>query len=570
MKKTCISLCLIVFAVLQAYAASSWKETRTVVFTPAGSEKTHLLQPDQSISETVTFGQSEIPTRKFLRVIGGVKMPAPFQNRGEEMFRRSEFYIDDNLDSVIRKKDRYSLYFKGEDDNFERHAYYRISGKLLKPGELTVTLPVVKKQGLTVSGNGDFGVEIELFYRKPGRAADDIYDKPDNYNYWIGCNLSTRSWPMWKLEFNGETLFEGNIFDRASNVADFYIPLPSSLHGSGEMKLTLRKEPHHAAYPYELRGLEIIEETARDFEVVSVPEYVAKNASFGILVETNRPNVSLKVKANGAATPAEQECLFEIPGLHVVEMRAGEAGHAIPLVFDDGSRTEQAQIRQVIDKEAEQIYLSSGDEIYIDKQYTPYDYFFKWYVSNRIGNWYQFRPSYQWSGFRVADPAVIGHYTRLLDQLKIPYAWQVEGRTLAGSRINPSLETLATPMFRGKQAHENDGGYYYWQHFQYQGVFSDMAARNRPYGGIFAKHRPIYTDHGVFIHYDPEGVTDMADGARKLVANFRYSKGPSTRHTGPSTLFRYLYQAGYDWLGAEQPSALRDASCHAMGLRAVY
>ena len=45
MKKTCISLCLIVFAVLQAYAASSWKETRTVVFTPAGSEKTHLLKP---------------------------------------------------------------------------------------------------------------------------------------------------------------------------------------------------------------------------------------------------------------------------------------------------------------------------------------------------------------------------------------------------------------------------------------------------------------------------------------------------------------------------------------------
>lgn len=110
-------------------------------------------------------------------------MPAPFQNRGEEMFRRSEFYIDDNLDSVIRKKDRYSLYFKGEDDNFERHAYYRISGKLLKPGELTVTLPVVKKQGLTVSGNGDFGVEIELFYRKPGRAADDIYDKPDTVLY---------------------------------------------------------------------------------------------------------------------------------------------------------------------------------------------------------------------------------------------------------------------------------------------------------------------------------------------------------------------------------------------------
>ncbi|MFQ6927753.1 MAG: hypothetical protein ACLRS8_06370 [Parabacteroides merdae] len=54
---------------------------------------------------------------------------------------------------------------------------------MLKPGELTVTLPVVKKQGLTVSGNGDFGVEIELFYRKLGRAADDIYDKPDTVLY---------------------------------------------------------------------------------------------------------------------------------------------------------------------------------------------------------------------------------------------------------------------------------------------------------------------------------------------------------------------------------------------------
>lgn len=622
MKKTCTSLFLILFAVLQAYAAASWKETRTVVFSLSGDEKAYLIQPGQSISETVAFEQAGMPTRKFLRVIGGVQMPAPFQARGEEMFRRSEFHIDDNLDSVIRKKDRYSLYFKGDDNNFERHAYYRISGKLLSPGELTVTLPVVMKETLAVSPGGDFGVAIELFYQKPGRAADDIYDtpdsllylpvpggtgsyqavsqsftlpdnvacaflriggthfsgecwveaprltqnkktvcsipftkfaqKPDNYNYWIGSNLSTRSWPMWKVDFNGTTVFQGNVFDRASDVADFYIPLPASVQGDGEIKLTLLKEPHRAAYPYELRGLEIIEETARDYEVISVPEYVTKNASFGILIETNKPDVCLKVKAAAPVSPSEQVCLFAEPGLHVVELRANEAGQAATLVFDDGSRTEQAQIRQIIDKEAEQIYLSSGDEIYIDKQYTPYDYFFKWYISNRVGNWYQFRPSYQWSGFRIADPAVIGHYTQLLDQLKIPYAWQVEGRTLAGSRINPSLEALASPMFRGKQAHENDGGYYYWQHFLYQGVFSDMAARNRPYGGIFAKHRPIYTDHGVFIHYDPEGVTDMADGARKLVANFRYSKGESSRHTGPSTLFRYLYQAGYNWLGAEQ------------------
>ena len=622
MKNAIYSLFLLVFVAMQVSASSSYKETRTVIFTPPASGKSYLLAPDKSLSATVSFSDPGYPVRKFLRVMGGVKMPAPFQARGEEMFRRSEFYIDDNLDSVIRKKDKYSLYFKGEDNNFERHAYYRISGNLLNPGELTVVLPVVKRQDLLLSPGGDFGVQIELFYHKPGRAADDIYDKPDSllyfpvpegtgnyrqitghfvlpeqvacaflriggthfsgecwveapwltqqgkqvcsipftkfaqkendFNYWIGCNLSTRSWPRWKLEYGDQTVFEGNLFDRASDVADFYIPLPSALNGQGELKLTLLKEAHRTAYPYELRGLELIEESARNFEVISVPEYVAKGASFGALIETNQPDIRLRVTAAGPVTPLVQDVVFSDPGLHVVELRADNCATGVSLTFSDGSRTEQAAIRQVIEKKTEEIYLSSGDEIYIDKQYVPYDYFFKWYVSNRIGNWYQFRPSYQWSGFRVADPAVIRHYTGLLDQLKMPYAWQVEGRTLAASRINPSLETLASPMFRGKQAHENDGGYYYWQHFLYQGVFSDMAARNRPYGGIFAKHRPIYTDHGTFIHYDPKGVTDMADGARTFVSNLRYSKGESTRHTGPSSMFRYFYQAGYDWLGAEQ------------------
>lgn len=623
MKSAIYILIILAFVTLHLSAASSYKETHRVIFTPVPAENSYLLLPDKSVSATVSFTESTYPTRKLLRVIGGVKMPDPFQARGEEMFRRSEFYIDDNLDSVITRKDKYSLYFKGGNDDFERHAYYRISGELLRPGELTVTLPVVKRQDLSVFSGGDFGVQIELFYKKPGRAADDIYDKPDSllhflpvpqgtakyqplkatyvlpdnvacaflrvggtrfsgecwveapqltqqgkpvcsipftkfaqkdnaYNYWIGCNLSTRSWPRWKLEYNGQTVFEGNIFDRASDVADFYIPLPSGLKGKGDIKLTLLKEAHRAAYPYELRRLDLIEESARDFEVISVPEYVSKGTSFGALIETNKPGVRLKVTAAAPVSPQVQEILLDTPGLHAVEFRADGSGIAVPLTFSDGMRTEDCSVRQVIEKEAEQIYLSSGDEIYIDKQYTPYDYFFKWYIANRVGNWYQFRPSYQWSGFRIAEPGVIKHYTGLLNQLQIPYAWQVEGRTLAGSRINPSLETLASPMFRGKQAHENDGGYYYWQHFLYQGVFSDMAARNRPYGGIFAKHRPLYTDQGTFIHYDPQGVTDMADGARKLVANFRYSKGESTRHTGPSTLFRYLYQAGYDWVGAEQ------------------
>src|SRR5690606_2435942 len=107
----------------------------------------------------------------------------------------------------------------------------------------------------------------------------------------------------------------------------------------------------------------------------------------------------------------------------------------------------------------------------------------------------------------------IKYYSSLLNKMQTPYAWQVEGRTLASTKINIPLEALQSSMFRGKQAHENDGGYYYWQHFHYNGLYSDIAARARPYGGIFAKRRPIYTDYGVLIQYDPYGVKDVEDGA---------------------------------------------------------
>ena len=54
---------------------------------------------------------------------------------------------------------------------------------------------------------------------------------------------------------------------------------------------------------------------------------------------------------------------------------------------------------------------------------------------------------------------------------------------------------------------------------------------------------------------DRRTARDMQDAALLFVQNLRKAKGPGsrhTRHTGPSTLFRYFFQAGYEWLGAEQ------------------
>lgn len=645
--KGCAALTLVACmgAHAQVRASERWKETRNVIYTPPKGKGFTTLQPGQSLKAAAHLSQTGYPTRKLLRVVGKVDLPA----RGEDNFRMFEYRIDDSLDASVVAKEPHSLYFKGEGESFERHAYQRLPGALFRAGEAKAVLPVVRRNALRVGPNGDFGMELQIYRKKVGRNVNDVYDTPDaivrvavpegsaeayetveqtfevpedvacilvrvggssfsgecwlesprlcqegkpvraipfrpfaerddTFNYWVGSNLSTRNWPRWRIKVNGTQIFEGNVFDRASDIADFHIPLPETVAEGDEIEVQLLKEERRPAFSYSIRSVEILEESMRAFEVVSVPKFVAKGARFGALVETNRRDVALEVRASGNTEETFRRIVFKEPGLHAVELRAGAPGGRIDLSFSDGTRCVEAAVEQVIDKTQAPIYISSGDDIYLDRQRPLYDFFFKWYISQRVGNFYQFRPSYQWSGVREANDAEVRHYAELLERLRMPYAWQVEGRTMAapGDRLNPSLEPLSTDLFMGKQAHENDGGYYYWRHFKYQGLYSDMAARTRPYGGIFAKHRPIFTDHGTYIHYDPWGVTDMADGARKFVDNLRYSKGESTRHTGPSTLFRYLYQAGYEWLGAEQMygpeetilSSLRGAS-RAYG-RTVY
>ena len=596
-------------------------ESQQIIYPVTDTDSIFVINPGESFNQKISFVKQDIPTRRLLRIVGGTKMPGHFTPRGETLFRAFEFYINDHLDSLNVSQDKYSLYFKGDNEPYEHHAYYRLSKDVLSTGKISVEINA-KRNNLKVEPNGDFGVELHVYYTKKGRHHDDVYDKADDiffmpindgngdfetfkkeftpkhevaailvrvggihfngecwleaphismggkalpeipftrfddkdnaHNYWVGINMVSRNWPMWRLEFKDKTIFRGNIFDRASDIADFYITLPEDVEGEGMLKLFLEKEPYKAAFPYNLHSVQLIEEPSRAFEIVSVPRYITVGDTTGILIETNQPNLTLTVSGGTALGLPEKNFTFKETGLHVIPVIAVSEAVDIPVSLSYNGETRNGQVKQTIIKGHDNIYLSSGDEIHIDNVYEPYNHFFKWYIRERVGNWYQFRPSYQWSGVRITDEKFVKHYTHLLNQLHIPYAWQVEGRTLAATRINPTLNALQSPMFRGKQAHENDGGYYYWQHFHYEGLHSDMAARTRPYGGIFAKHRPIYTDHGTFIHYDPYAVKDMSDGARRFVENLAYSRGESTRHTGPSTSFRYLYQAGYEWLGAEQ------------------
>ena len=167
------TLCNMSFAQLQ-------EERMQVIFKTENHPA--LIQPGQTVAHTVTFDEKDVPVRRFLRVKGGVQMPGIFAPRGEGFFRQQEYLLDDCLDSVNTFRDQHALYFKGENDPYERHVYNRISGITLHEGALVLETAVRRNQ-LKVNAGGDFGVELQLYYQKEGRHSDDVYDKPDTVMY---------------------------------------------------------------------------------------------------------------------------------------------------------------------------------------------------------------------------------------------------------------------------------------------------------------------------------------------------------------------------------------------------
>ena len=151
--------------------------------------------------------------------------------------------------------------------------------------------------------------------------------------------------------------------------------------------------------------------------------------------------------------------------------------------------------------------------------------------------------------------------TELLNRAGIKYAHMLDGRELSGCDANPSAEAIAGTEFLGRQLHELDGLYVYWGLQDYKNnssldTFLDLFIRR-------------YRTHGIYMnkHYVPENMIekqghktlardltipdDMEQVADYVVQQLRDSRYDATRHTGPTTLFKYFYQAGYEWVGAE-------------------
>ncbi|WP_299557352.1 hypothetical protein [Seonamhaeicola sp.] len=603
---------------------SEYIEHRHVIF---NVEEGYELSPGDTLVTKVNLAQQEHKMKRNIRVTGFTVLPKQFGRRGENRFREYCQLVDDYLDGQdTYKDDSYSLVYLGENEAFEKNAYYRLTYDKLKPfkgKKVQVNFPVKR----AIKGFGSKGflkLRLQLYKKKQGRALDDIFDDADDiwelevpaetsdwevlskdfvvpediacilveivsldmsgtckvgapwfegkhggldfykfqpyvkdkdHDNWIGANLSSKEWPEFEFALNGKPFYTGKVFDRASEVGEFDINLPEELP-AGEYKLSVhlldREIP--ASFPFMLKAIEVHKNSARDFEVVYVPEYVVKNEKFGILIEVNKQDIELSISGDKQITPVLEEKIFVETGLHALVFEAGDSSLNQIISISNGTNEVVSAVGQIVSKKKDGVYLSTGDDIYIGRTKEQWSKYLKWHMREGMGNLYCWRPSHQWSGARDADPEFYKWATGILQDLQMPYPLMMEGRTIAGKNVNPSMEVMDSSFFLGRQSHEDDGSFYYWDQFVWEGLYSDLAAKFRPYGGIFAKARPIKRPELEVpcIYYDFYGANNMEEGAQQFVNNLRESRGQNTRHTGPSTMFRYFFQAGYEWVGAEQ------------------
>lgn len=558
-----------------------------------------------------------VPIRQRLRIVG--ESDVFWKWRCEAGFP-FHFYqsIADALVTGLATDELYCLHLTGAGETWPRAAY-ALSGVDDVAGTDATFSVMVRTDRLRVAAGGEVIVAMGVYQRRPGRSNGDVFDPPDaihrlrvppgtrawtrlsmrvriprtaayvlvriagrqfsgelwvgsprlytrdgdtvlpplapdNRHWprmnWLGENLSRAEWPEFEVALDGRSVWSGPVFSPVVRAPDFEVALPAVTQPT-RIDVTLIKG-FPRALPFVVRHAEVLEDSARAIEIIAFPEYVAEGRPFPVLFE---------------------RCGKAGVELDVAMVRAGKAGGRSRFAVELDGQAVVIEPRRIVRREDDGITLSTGDAVYVPQTPEAFTRFIGWYTMQRLGNAICFRPVYRWCGSRTMRPDAWQAAVRLLQKLGLRYHLMVDGRELPGMHANPPDRLLRSPLYMGRQAHEQDGAFCYWGgRRSRETLFMDLLARGKDNGGIFpAVHPPPREgDEGVS-YFDRERVRDMREGEAYFVENLRRGKGASTRHTGPSTLFRYFFKAGYDWVGAEQMySAEEVVLAAARGATAAY
>ena len=384
------------------------------------------------------------------------------------------------------------------------------------------------------------------------------------YRNWLGENLSQKEWPRFRLTLNGTEFFHGKLFQPEYSWPASEVDVPAGLVRAGENDLTIQLvSDYHQALAYNLRGLEWLQIPSGSLEVVACPKLVDAGKEFSVLIRTSEPGRTARVFVEPAPSErragfaaVESSLSFPTAGLHFVKFGTQHGGPGGTIKFRLGEEERQAIVERVVERPEDGVLIGSGDSFNVPAEPPSFERFHVWYLHHALGNSIVYRPIYRWGGAQVRNPEAWKQAVSFCQAAGLKYSLILDGREMPGTDGNPTHEMLVGPLYLGSQVHEHDGVYDYWgingrlpEEELFHAVYERMPAHGR--NGIVGDPRLWGGRSLEPLYYDPHRARDMREGAEYFIENIHRELPLATRHSGPSTLFKYFFQAGYKWLAAE-------------------
>ena len=390
---------------------------------------------------------------------------------------------------------------------------------------------------------------------------------------WFGQNLSKIEWQNLKIDINGIEIFDGEVFERCHRMSEKEVRLPENILKEGKNLLTFtNKTSFREAPAYTLEEIGFITESRKT--AFAVPENVTLDKPFSIFVDAKKGE---RFELVSDCIHPVSELVAKRDGISALTLVCTRLGHDIEFTLNNDVYT----ISRCVMHGDDGVMTGTGDAVYINANREDLTNYIKWYLSSNIGRFFTLRPTYRWCGTRVLDEKLWREVADVLSEGGVYFAHMVDGRELPGCNANPSVKALESEYFLGRQSHELDGQHAYWGIRDFTAnlhdeMFYDMFARMIK---RFPDNTPCrYSDEFLFYENGRRTVfntsvptDDMKIASERFVESVRRGCHGNSRHTGPTTLFKYFYQAGYETVGAElmySPSEICSAALR--GARSVY
>jgi len=378
---------------------------------------------------------------------------------------------------------------------------------------------------------------------------------------WCGQNLSQREWPQFVMTLNGKTFFEGEVFLRMHRYSPVELEIPQGLILPGENRLEIAyTSAYNRPLPVAIRQMEILERPARPFVVRFCPDFVEADGLLRVLLETQQEDLSLECISDDFLPVSSLS--FSQKGLHGLTLKPQKVRHDMTFLLRCGEWEEHCRVDRTVYRQQDHVLCGSGDMIYVDSSdEKTVMTFLSWFMEQELGKLVTIRPVYHWGGQRTLEPKVWERFKEFCREMGLSYVLMSDGRDLSGIDKNPSIAQLQGEGFLGRQVHERDGQLFYWgmrprDTQPISNTFFDLAMRlfreNPEHGeGNYNPNNIICRDGYTSFRRDLLPVADRKVAHDTVARLIRQFAEDFPRHTGPAVVYKYFYEQGFSWLGAE-------------------